>query len=256
MSRMEKNKGNKFVNEPEVISIDKDNAVNLTKYGTLAADKSRKQPSQDEPLSDSVTTRFPTKISVYSDLGTMIKRVDQLLFSKDKARFSQIKAGQIVDWGLTGVLRTLQSQLFLRKDVKSLSNKVSTLTSSNIKRKKEGDKAKSDLERFAKNSPEKLARAEEDNARLRATLIASEKKLSDIDEIFTDALEKLDKAINEAVIQTRGVLMYQYLQGETDSWKPEEHIEVWEPLKKLPAEEQKNEADFADQWGKDVDGGG
>ncbi|KAK2648951.1 hypothetical protein Ddye_016440 [Dipteronia dyeriana] len=51
-----------------------------------------------------------------------------------------------------------------RKGVKSLFNKVSTLTSSNAKLKREAKKAKSYLERLAKESTEKLAKAKEANA--------------------------------------------------------------------------------------------
>ncbi|KAK2642634.1 hypothetical protein Ddye_024397 [Dipteronia dyeriana] len=135
----------------------------------------------------------------------------------------------------------LQSQLFLRKDVKFLSKKVSTLTSSNSKLKKKVKKAKYDLERLTKESAEKLAKTEVANARLRAVMVASEKKLSDIDDMLADVLEKLDKAADEVVIQIRGELMHQYLHGETNSWRPEEDIEVWESWKKLNELEQVDE---------------
>ncbi|KAK2644960.1 hypothetical protein Ddye_020155 [Dipteronia dyeriana] len=99
----------------------------------------------------------------------------------------------------------------VRKDIKSLFKKVATLTFSNAMLKKNADKARSDSERLAKESFEKLARAEEEIARLRAALEASEKKLFVTDETLIDAFEKLDIAADEAIIQTRGELMRQYL---------------------------------------------
>ncbi|KAK2659475.1 hypothetical protein Ddye_006008 [Dipteronia dyeriana] len=67
---------------------------------------------------------------------------------------------------------------------------------------------------------------------------------------LTGVFQKLDKAADEAVIQTIGELMYRYLQGETDSWRPDEDIKVWESWKKLKeikrAEKQKNETDLVD----------
>ncbi|KAK2646270.1 hypothetical protein Ddye_021465 [Dipteronia dyeriana] len=127
----------------------------------------------------------------------------------------------------------LQSQLFFMKDIKSLSKKVSTLTSSNTKLKKEVEKTNFDLERFAKESSEKLTKAEEEIARLRVALEASEKKLSYTDDTFTDALEKLDNVDDEAVIQIRGELMHQYLLGEIDSWRTKKDIKIWEQLNEL-----------------------
>ncbi|KAK2653884.1 hypothetical protein Ddye_013740 [Dipteronia dyeriana] len=84
----------------------------------------------------------------------------------------------MVDWGITGAFQALQSQLFLRKDVRSLSKKVSNPTSSNSILKKEVDKSKSDLKKLkklTKESFEKLSRTEEDNARLRTLLEVSVK---------------------------------------------------------------------------------
>ncbi|KAK2648787.1 hypothetical protein Ddye_016276 [Dipteronia dyeriana] len=120
----------------------------------------------------------------------------------------------------------LQSKLFFRKDVKSLSKKVSTLTSSNTKLKKGVEKTKSDSERLSKESTEKLARSEEEIAQLRSALVASEKKLSNTDDMLVDAFEKLGKAAYAVVIQTKGKLMNQYILREINSWRPVKDIEV------------------------------
>ncbi|KAK2634020.1 hypothetical protein Ddye_028812 [Dipteronia dyeriana] len=113
-----------------------------------------------------------------------------------------------------------------RKDMKSLSKNVSTLISSNLKLKKKVKKTKSDSERLTNESPEKLARAEEELARLVTALESSEKKLFDTNDMLADAFEKLDKAIDNAVIQTSGELMNRYIIGEIDSLRPEKEIEV------------------------------
>ncbi|KAK2641461.1 hypothetical protein Ddye_023224 [Dipteronia dyeriana] len=153
-----------------------------------------KQPCQDDPLTEAVVAKFPVNISVYSDLGPMLKEVDQLIFPKDEDLFSQIGASRVIDLGLMG----------------------------------------------------------------RAALVASEKKLSDTDDMLVDALEKLDKATDEAVIQTNGKLMNQDLLGETDSWRLENVIEIWEQWRKLKklkqAEDQKDEVDTVGQSGKDAIG--
>ncbi|KAK2662438.1 hypothetical protein Ddye_001012 [Dipteronia dyeriana] len=62
---------------------------------------------------------------------------------------------------------------------------------------------------------------------------ASEKKLFVTDETLADALEKLGKVVDEAVIQTRGKLIHHYLLRETDSWRLKNDIEIWEQWKKL-----------------------
>ncbi|KAK2649993.1 hypothetical protein Ddye_017482 [Dipteronia dyeriana] len=147
----------------------------------------------------------------------MLNVVDQLLFPEDEARFTQIGASRVVKWGLTGAFQ---------KGSKVLVQESLLTYLIEYKTKKEADKAKSDLERFAKESSKKLTKAEEDNDRLRAISLANEKKLSDTDEMLADTLDKLNKVADDAIIQTRGKLMYQYLQGETDSWKPDENIEV------------------------------
>ncbi|KAK2648398.1 hypothetical protein Ddye_015887 [Dipteronia dyeriana] len=113
-----------------------------------------------------VVAPFERDIFVYSYPGLILKEVDQLVFPEDDASFDHIGASRVVDWGITDAFQALQTQLFLRKDVRSLSKKVSNLSSSNSKLKKEVDKMKSNSEKFeraVKESSEKLARAEEDN---------------------------------------------------------------------------------------------
>ncbi|KAK2645532.1 hypothetical protein Ddye_020727 [Dipteronia dyeriana] len=169
--RMEKNKGKKVITDPKVISIDKDKAVDSTEPVTLVVDKSRKCPRSDEPSSDSVIARFPMDISIYFDLELMLKGVDQLLFQNSLHSNKGKSSSRLgTHW--------------------CISEKVFTLSSSNTKLKKEVDKARSGLERFVKDLSEKLTRVEDDNDRLRATLRASEKKLSDSDEMLVDTLEK------------------------------------------------------------------
>ncbi|KAK1562937.1 hypothetical protein Q3G72_019456 [Acer saccharum] len=51
--------------------------------------------------------------------------------------------------------------------------------------------------------------------------------------MLVDAIERLDKAADEVVIQTRGKLMQQYLLGETDAWHAAKDIKIWEQLKEL-----------------------
>ncbi|KAK2658047.1 hypothetical protein Ddye_011099 [Dipteronia dyeriana] len=143
--------------------------VDLTDPIALVTEKTKKRPHQDEPSSEGVVAKFPTDISVYSDP----------------------EASQVIDWGLTGSFQALQSLLFLRKDVKSLSKKVSTLTSPDTKLKK------------------KLSQAEGEIARTRATLGSSEKNLSQTDEMFTDAIEKVNNAADKTIIQTRGQAIWE-----------------------------------------------
>ncbi|KAK1568847.1 hypothetical protein Q3G72_029684 [Acer saccharum] len=94
----------------------------------------------------------------------------------------------------------MKSQLFLRKDVKNLSKKVASLSSTNWKLKKEVKETKYKAEKALKDDSDKLAKAKKENAQLRASLKLSEEKLSQTDELFAYAMERLDKAADEAVI--------------------------------------------------------
>ncbi|KAK0584706.1 hypothetical protein LWI29_017429 [Acer saccharum] len=101
-----------------------------------------------------------------------------------------------------------EAQLFLRKDVKSLSKKVSSLTSSNAKIKKDLEGARSaeaSAKEAMKGAVEKVA--------------GSTKLLS----------------ADKAVIETRGKLMQEYLLGKNDTWDVEKEIDLWEQWKKLKA---------------------
>ncbi|KAK2647137.1 hypothetical protein Ddye_022332 [Dipteronia dyeriana] len=102
-------------------------------------------------------------------------------------------------------MKVLETQLFIRKYVGNLSKKVTSLTSSNTKMKRELDEVrfvevgtKEALERAV----EKLAILENLVAQLRASLKSSENKLSQTDASLANALEGLDKAADDAVIQT------------------------------------------------------
>ncbi|KAK3229574.1 hypothetical protein Dsin_001455 [Dipteronia sinensis] len=94
----------------------------------------RQCPSPLDFQTNREVIKFPSGVSVYSDLGSTLKQADQLLFPEDEAHLSKIGTSQAVHWALAGAYQT---HLFLRKDVKSLSKKVSSLTSFNAKMKKE-----------------------------------------------------------------------------------------------------------------------
>ncbi|KAK2655178.1 hypothetical protein Ddye_008230 [Dipteronia dyeriana] len=107
-------------------------------------------------------------------------------------------------------------------NVRTLSKKVVSLFSSNSKIKKEVEEAKSSVAETKKVSKEvidKLVGLEDEVTRLRASLNLSEVRLSQTDERLTDALERLDKDTDEAVIQTRGahetlfVRLYRFLES-------------------------------------------
>ncbi|KAK1586673.1 hypothetical protein Q3G72_004906 [Acer saccharum] len=167
-------------------------------------------------------------------------------------------SSRVVDWGLTSAFQALQSQIFLRKDVKNLSKKVASLSSSNSKLKKEVKETKSGAEKALKEASDKLAKAEEENAQLRASLKSIEEKVSQIDKMLAYAIERLGKVADEVVIQTRVRLMQQYLLGETNTWDAAKDIKIWEQWKELreledEAEdvEPKEKSDAARQVNKD-----
>ena len=96
---------------------------------------------------------------------------------------------------------------------------MSSLTSSNAKIKKELEEARSvevGAKKAMKGAVKKLTGLEEEKARLKASLESSEKKLFQ-SEGLEDTLERLDKAADEAMIETRGKLMQEYLLGETNT---------------------------------------
>ncbi|KAK2658598.1 hypothetical protein Ddye_005131 [Dipteronia dyeriana] len=83
--------------------------------------------------------------------------------------------------------------------VSNLSKRVSSPNSSNSKLKKEVEKTKSESDLVFKEVSDKLARFEEDSARLRDSLMLNKDKLNQTDELLTDAIERLDKVAYEAV---------------------------------------------------------
>ncbi|TXG59614.1 hypothetical protein EZV62_014187 [Acer yangbiense] len=188
---------------------------------------------RDIPLDEGVVIKFSSDVSVYSDPSSVLKQADQLLFPEDEAHLSKIGASRAVDWGLVGAFQALQSQLFLRKYVKNLSKKVSSLTFSNSKIKKELDEARSSEVRAKEAMKESVAGLEEEAARLKASLKSSEDKLSQIDERLAEVMERLDEVADEVVIETRGKLMHEYLYGVTESWNPDKDIKIWEKWKAL-----------------------
>ncbi|KAK0604145.1 hypothetical protein LWI29_012518 [Acer saccharum] len=118
-----------------------------------------------------------------------------------------------------------------KKEVKNLSRKVSSLTFSNAKIKKDLMEERSvefGAKEAMKGTIEMHAGLEKENARLRAFLESSEKKLAQSDELLVDALERLNKATDEAVIETRGKIMQEYLLGQTNTWEAQKDIDVWE----------------------------
>ncbi|KAK1592396.1 hypothetical protein Q3G72_024187 [Acer saccharum] len=229
MERLEKRKGKRAATTSSTPAVIFNDGVDQPERVTPAVENSKKQPRREE-ISDDVMARFPTDTCHYSDPGPILKEVDQLLFPKDKTRLTKIGASRVVDWGLTGAI---QSQIFHRKDVKNLSKKFTSLSSSNSKLKKEVRETKSGAEKALKEVSDKLAKVEEENARLRAFLKSSKENMSQTDDMLVDVIERLDKATDKAVIQTRGRLMQQYLLGETDTWDVAKDIEIWEQWKKL-----------------------
>ncbi|KAK0571605.1 hypothetical protein LWI29_018762 [Acer saccharum] len=176
--------------------------------------KKRSHPDK-ESLEEGLVIKFPSNVSVYSDPGSMLKQA-------------------------------LQTHLFLRKDLRNLSKKVTSLTFSNAKIKKELEEARcaeAGAKEAMKGAVDKLAGLKRENASLQASLKSSEDKLSQTDKMLTDALERLDKAVDEAVIETRGKLMQEYLLGHTDTWDPEKEIKVWDQWKELKALKIDDEGD-------------
>ncbi|KAK2653034.1 hypothetical protein Ddye_012890 [Dipteronia dyeriana] len=162
---MEKTKGKKIVSLPEFAIVDQSKEVEQSEPIILTAEMSRKRPHQDDSSTKDVVAKFPVDISVFSYPSQMLKEVDQLLFPKDEACFSQIGASRVVEWGFMGAFQEghkflvqegLHSHLFEHEAEKKV------------------EKAKSDSERFAKESSKKLSRVEEEIARLEAIVEASE----------------------------------------------------------------------------------
>ncbi|KAK0573021.1 hypothetical protein LWI29_001975 [Acer saccharum] len=202
---------------------------------------------------------------------TALKRLEKRKEKRDAVRSStpSVVPMEVVDQLESLALATEKSKkhanqeevfndIVARKDVKKLSKKVASLSSLNSKLKKEVEETKTVAEKALKEVSDKLAKAEEENAQLRASLKSSEEKVSQTNEMLTYAIERLDKATDEAVIQTRGMLMQQYLLGETDTWDATKDIKIWEQwkeLKELEDEakdvEPKEQSDTAGQVSKD-----
>ncbi|KAK2659109.1 hypothetical protein Ddye_005642 [Dipteronia dyeriana] len=85
--------------------------------------------------------------------------------------------------------------------------------------------------RVSSKTTDKLADLEEEVARLKASLRSSENKLSQSDERLTHALERLKKATYEAMNETQGKLMHEYLLRHTNTWEAEKDIKTVEIAK-------------------------
>ncbi|KAK1592162.1 hypothetical protein Q3G72_020456 [Acer saccharum] len=196
MDMIKKRKGKKVANvlAPQIVKPTE--KVAFIEPSNPLTKKSKKHSRPDEEgLDEGLVIKFPSNMSLYLDLSSMVKQAEQLLFPKDEARLTKIEASQAVNWGLTSAYQSFQTQLFLRKDVRSLTKKVTYLTSSNAKMKKKLEEARSTETRAneaMKEAVNKLASLEEENARLRASLKSSEDKLSQIDDNLADTLERLD----------------------------------------------------------------
>ncbi|KAK2646248.1 hypothetical protein Ddye_021443 [Dipteronia dyeriana] len=112
---------------------------------------------------------------------------------------------RVIDYGLARTFQAFQSQLFLRKYVNALSKRVTSLSSLTSKMKKEVEETKYSMAEMNKVSKEvinKLSGLEEEVARVRDSLKSSGDKLSQTDKRLANALERLDNAADEAVIET------------------------------------------------------
>ncbi|KAK0586772.1 hypothetical protein LWI29_012050 [Acer saccharum] len=135
MERIKKKKGKRVANILALKEVEPVEKVVFIKPSSPPAKKAKKRLCPDEENSDDgLVIKFPFDISIYSYPSLMLKRSDQLLFLEDETRLSKIGTSRAIDWG---------AQLFRRKDVKSLSKKVSSLTSSNVKIKKVLEEARS-----------------------------------------------------------------------------------------------------------------
>ncbi|KAK1557038.1 hypothetical protein Q3G72_016580 [Acer saccharum] len=220
MERINKRKWKRAANVPASKEVEQVERVEPIEPLTLSKKAKKHLHPDDESSGKGLVMKFPSDVSIYSYPGPMLKRSDQLLFPEDESRLLKIGASRATNWGVVGAYQALQAQLFLRKNVKSLSKKVSSLTSSNAKMKKDLNEAKyveAGAKEAMKGAVEKLSEA--------------------------DAFERLDKAVDKAVIETRGKLMQEYLLGQNDTWDAEKKINLWEQWKKLKALDIDDEGD-------------
>ncbi|KAK2641847.1 hypothetical protein Ddye_023610 [Dipteronia dyeriana] len=129
MDRIKKKKGKKNANVPIHQVVKPTEKVVFIEPSNPVVKKSKKYPRSDQKGSDKdLVIKFPSDIFFYSAPVSMLKQADQLLFPEDKASLSMIGTSRAVPRGWL---------VFIRKDVKNLSKKVSSLTSSNAKIKKD-----------------------------------------------------------------------------------------------------------------------
>ncbi|KAK0589221.1 hypothetical protein LWI29_011199 [Acer saccharum] len=173
MERLKKKKGKRAATVAPTPLVVLNEGIDQLESVAPSIEKSKKHSCREDVFDD-VVVRFSADTCLYFDPSSMLKEVDKLLFLEDENRLTKIVASQVINWGLTVAFQALQSQIFLKKDVKNLSKKVTSLSWLNSKLKKEVKATKYESTKVMKEVIDKLAKVEEENAQLRVSFRLSE----------------------------------------------------------------------------------
>ncbi|KAK0577798.1 hypothetical protein LWI29_000289 [Acer saccharum] len=208
MERIKKRKWKRAANVPASKEVEQVERVEPIEPLTLSKKAKKDLHPDDESSGKGLVMKFPSDVSIYSYPGPMLKRSDQLLFPEDESRLLKIGASRATNWGVVGAYQVGFEYLNLCEFY---------------------------CFKFVLTSNEFLVG-------FTGSALSKEKREKSFQE-EADAFERLDKAVDKDVIETRGKLMQEYLLGQNDTWDAEKKINLWEQWKKLKALDIDDEGD-------------
>ncbi|KAL5828156.1 hypothetical protein ACOSQ4_019953 [Xanthoceras sorbifolium] len=205
-----------------------------------SAGKKRRREDSTSGVDASVDLVFPQDASAYSDVGSILPQVEQLLLPEDKSRLREMSLSQAADWGLGHLFQALQSHVHLKEELGSALKKVRELKSSNQSLKADNDKLKASNVEAKKTALEASSRAVEATLelnKLKSSVDLLEAKLKAKEADYDSLYDKAEDNVLNAVIKTRADLMREYRDGRATEWKVDSWIADHEELSRSDDDE-------------------
>ncbi|KAL5826930.1 hypothetical protein ACOSQ3_018771 [Xanthoceras sorbifolium] len=159
---------------------------------------------------------FPQDASVYSDVGSILSQIEQLILPKDKSRLKEMGFSQAADWGLGHLFQALQSHVHLKEELALALKKVRELKSSNQSLKLDNEKLKASSLEAKKTAHVASSHAVEEILelnKLKSNVDFLEARLKFKEADYDSMYDKAEENVLNAVIKTRADLMREYRDG-------------------------------------------
>ncbi|KAL5767317.1 hypothetical protein ACOSQ2_014100 [Xanthoceras sorbifolium] len=153
----------------------------------------------------SVDLVFPQNASAYSDVGSILPQVEQLLLPEDNSHLKEMGLSQAADWGLGHLFQLKASNLEAKKTALEASSRAVEATLKLNKLKSSVD------------------------------LLEAKLKAKELD--YDSLYDKAEDNVLNAVIKTHADLMREYRDGRATEWKVDRWIADHEELSHSDNEE-------------------